>query len=497
MTMTPRAAHRALLPIVLLAALGARADAQPRPNPLFADGAVLQRDARVPVWGTASPGERVTVRMAGQRATATADADGAWRVTLAPLRAGGPHVLTVAGRDTVRVRDVLVGEVWVASGQSNMALALGRAAGADTVLPRSADSLLRVFVVGQDTSETPLRAVRRGTWARADSASLRGFSAVAYFFARDLRRALGAGVPVGVIGSYWGGTNAEAWTPRAAMTGDSTLETIVRQRDAERRDPSMRTTPVPRNPHWIAPLYNAMVAPLHPYAIRGVVWYQAESNATRAAAYRSLFPALVRGWRSGWGQGDFPFVYVQLPNYLPNGAERPRPTWAEMRAAQLHASRVLPNVAMVVTTDQGDPADLHPTRKDVVGARLARAARAVAYGERVAWSGPRWSSMTVRGDTAVLAFTHVGGSLVLRADSLPGAAAGFEVAAADGRWAPARAAVRGDRLHVWSDAVRAPTAIRYGWADAPPVTLYDTEGLPASPFRTDDAPPAPRRPRDR
>jgi len=487
------ARRSALLGLASLIACTAPAAAQLRPNPLFADGAVLQRGVPVPVWGTgARSGERVAVSLGAQRVSATAAADGRWTARLAPLAAGGPYALVIAGeRDTVRVRDVMAGEVWVAGGQSNMGLTLERAAGGDTVLPRSADSLLRVFLVGRDTADTALAAVRRGRWARADSAALRNFSAVAYFFARDLRRAM-PGVAVGVIGSYWGGTGAAPWASRAALERVPALRGMLLRADSVRVDPS-RSPPraqsggpggAARNPQHPGVLHNAMIAPLQPYAIRGAIWYQGEANAGRADEYRTLFPTMIADWRAGWGQGDFPFLFVQLPNYLPDTVETLRARWAQLRAAQLHASRVVPNAAMVVTVDLGEPHNLHPTRKDVVGARLALAARAVAYGERnVEYAGPRYESMAARGDSVLLAFTHRGGGLRLApADSVTG----FEVAGADGVWAPARAALRGDRVLVWSPAVRAPKVVRYGWLDNPPVTLTSAEGLPASPFRTDD-----------
>ncbi|GLC23647.1 sialate O-acetylesterase [Roseisolibacter agri] len=470
-----------------LAALGAftlaaPAHAQVTLHPLFVDGAVLQRGVRLPVWGTAPAGERVTVTVAGQRATAVAGADGAWRVRLAPLAAGGPHVLVAAGRaDTARARDVLVGEVWVAGGQSNMGLVTRRVPGADTVLAQAPDSGLRLFLVGQDSADAPIAAPRRGTWTRADSATVAGFSAVAYYFARDLRRRLG--VPVGIIGSYWGGTTAETWASRPAMDRVPALQPLLARFDAEQRDPSLRKLPLPKAPKRPAILYNAMIASLQPYAIRGAIWYQGESNAGRATEYRALFPAVIDGWRAGWGQGDFPFLFVQLPGYLPDTVETPRANWAQLRAAQLHVARTVPNVGMIVSHDQGEPHDLHPTRKDVVGARLARAARALAYGEPVAWAGPRFEALRVRGDTAELTFSHAR-TLVARGDTL----AGFELAGADGRWVPARAVVRGARVLAWSPALRAPTAARYGWRDFPIANLTDTDGLPASPFRTDDAP---------
>jgi sialate O-acetylesterase len=223
-----------------------------------------------------------------------------------------------------------------------------------------------------------------------------------------------------------------------------------------------------------------MIAPLQPYAIKGAIWYQGEANARRAEAYRTLFPATIASWRTGWGQGDFPFVFVQLPNYLPDSVEKARATWAELREAQRIVTAAVPNAPMVVTVDQGEAHNLHPTRKDEVGRRLSLAARATVYGERVEWSGPQYVRHAVRGDTVVIEFSHAAG-LTLRADST----SGFTIAGADGRWSPARAIVRGTLVLAWSVDVHAPKGVRYGWWDDPPVTLRNAAGLPASPFRTD------------
>jgi sialate O-acetylesterase len=469
--------ERRAIAAALLALGTTRADAQLRLNSVFTDGAVLQRDVAVPVWGMGTPGTAVKVEVPRHAAVAKVNADGRWRVKLGAMPATAtPFGMTVsAGADTVRVRDLLVGEVWVAGGQSNMGLTLARAAGADTILPRTADAGLRVFLVARDSAPTPpANGVRKGRWAHADSASLHDFSAVAYFFARELRRSLG--VPVGVIGSYWGGTNAEAWTDRARMErGDSVLRAIVAKSDAERRDSSLRTAP--RNPNWPAALYTTMIAPLQPYAIRGAIWYQGEANARRATVYRTLFPETIASWRAGWEQGDFPFLFVQLPNYLPDSVEKPRATWAELREAQRAVSRSVPNAVMVTTIDQGEAHNLHPTRKDEVGRRLAVAARATVYGERVEWSGPQYERHALRGDTIVVDFSHAAG-LTLRA----GATTGIELAGADGRWVPAQAIVRGTQVLAWSPDAHAPVGVRYAWRDDPPVTLWNAAGLPASPF---------------
>lgn len=456
-----------------------QAQAQLRLNTLFTDGAVLQRDVEVPVWGRGTP--NAIVRVTGPRSVSTTkvNAAGVWRASLNPMPATSTpfEIVVASGADTVRVRDLVVGEVWLAGGQSNMGLTLERAAGADSILPRTNDPELRVFLVARDSSaELPTNGVRKGSWAHADSASLRNFSAVAYFFARDLRKSLG--VPVGIIGSYWGGTNAEAWTDRARMErGDSILRAIVTRSDAERRDSTLRTGPAPKNPNWPAALYNTMIAPLAPYAIKGAIWYQGEANARRAAAYPTVFGTTIASWRGAWGQGDFPFLFVQLPNYLPDSVEKARATWAELRDAQWKVSRGVPNVVMVTAIDQGESHNLHPTYKTEVGRRLSLAARGTVYGEKIEWSGPQVASHSLRGDTLVVDFTHAIG-LTLR----PGPTASVEVRGVDGRWIAAEATVRDTQLLAWSPLVRAPNAIRYAWRDDPAVTLWNAVGLPASPF---------------
>jgi sialate O-acetylesterase len=467
--------------VVAALLLPVAAHAQLRVNPLFTDGAVLQRGMAVPVWGWAPNGDRVTVSVAGRSASAVASG-GAWRVRLPALAAGGPYTMTVAtAHDTLRVQGVLVGEVWIAGGQSNMGFTLAREAGADSLVPAAGDSLLRLFLVKRDSADSALQAVRGGAWASSTPASAAGFSAVAYLFARELRRSLG--VPVGVIGSYWGGTPAEAWTPRAALEAEPALKPLLEKADARRKDPSLRPGGPAKNPQHPGLLYNAMIAPLQPVAVRGVIWYQGETNAPRGEEYRTLFPTTIRSWRRGWGRDSLPFLFVQLPGYIAQADSlEPAPgtsRWAELRDAQLFTSRTVPRTAMVVAIDQGDAHNLHPTHKQVVAHRLALAALATEYGRPVAWSGPRASSLGIRGDTAVVGFVHDSGGLAVRGDTL----AGFEALTADGAWHPARATVRRGEVRVWVPGRSGPTAVRYDWGDFPFGNLVDRAGLPAAPFR--------------
>jgi sialate O-acetylesterase len=637
------------------------------PNPLFADHAVLQQATAVPVWGTADPGEAVTVELAGQTASTTAAPDGKWGVQLAPLKAGGPFTLTIAGKNKVVLDDILIGEVWIAGGQSNMERQLGLRAGQQPIdnwekeAAAAQHPQIRQFLVAQEKSLTPLAAVK-GQWTVCTPEAVKDFTAVGYFFARDLQKA--RHVPIGIIHSSWGGTPAEAWTSAAGLAtlpdfadAPAELKLLVADPEAARRryeakleswfaardggsvpgrrwsDPALDadgwktmslptlweeagepdlngvvwfrrafdlpaaaagaageldlgmvddidTTfvngvkvgatigydlprkyvvpagllkpgrnviavrvldtgggggiwgqqrlqlvlkpkataaglqtaslggaggppPVALSGPWRyrigmrledAPLppvgvigdvntptilYNAMIGPLVPYAIRGVIFYQGEANVHRERQYRSLFPALIADWRRAWGT-EFPFLFVQIAPFAD--------MTPELRDAQLATFEHTPKTAMAVTIDIGDAKDIHPPHKQAVGARLALAARALAYGEKLEYSGPVFEAMKVRGTKATLTFTHVGGGLLAKG----GALKGFTIAGADGAFHAARAEIRGKTVVVSSDAVTRPVAVRYGWANVPDGNLFNKVGLPASPFRTGgDSSPAP------
>lgn len=478
--------------------------AEVKPNPLFSDNAVLQRDGKVPVWGTADEGEKVTVEFAGQKLETVAK-DGKWKVELPPMPASSePRTLTVSGAsNTVTATNILVGEVWLCSGQSNMEWRLDKATNGAAAAAASADPLLRLTLLAHRDIDIPQERADIA-WKPCESNSVAGFSAVGYYFGRDLRSRLG--VPVGLIGSYYGGTPAEAWTSRETLAADPRFKPLQdRQAKSEADfDPAKLEArnqkikadyeaaaaqavaegkPKPAGPRLMVPpakdknrpscLYNGMIAPLQPYALRGVIWYQGESNAGEYVLYRKLFPAMITSWRKQWGMGDFPFLFVQIAPF-----KRQNPG---IREAQLISWDSVPNAAMAVTTDVGNPDDIHPIDKEPVGHRLALAARALAYGEKIEYSGPIQSSMKVEGNRAVLSFTHMGDGLIAK----DGALRGFMVAGSDGRFFPARAEIKGETVEVSSLEVPVPTAVRYGWAYVPDVNLFNKEGLPASPFRTD------------
>lgn len=499
-----------LLAAGLAAASGPAAWATVKPDTLFSDGAVLQQGIRVPVWGSAEDGEKVTVSIQDQTASTTAR-DGRWMVRLKPLQAGGPFTLTIAGAYTVEVKDVLVGEVYVCSGQSNMEFSLAQAANAREALASSKDPMLRLFTVPKAVSETPVHELT-GQWQRCEPESAASFSAVAYFFGRDLRQALK--VPVGLIHSSWGGTPAEAWTSRATLESspglrgiltahdramdqyvpalaayrdalDRYIEAVQQARQAGKELPKPPAFPNnPENQNSPSVLYNAMVVPLQPYAIRGAIWYQGESNAGRAYEYQTLFPAMIRNWRADWKEGDFPFLFVQLAPFMKITSEPQESAWAELREVQRLTTLSVSHTAMAVITDVGEENDIHPRRKEPVGARLAIAARAIAYGERIEYSGPTYHRMQVDGNRIALEFRHAEGGLVARGGEL----AGFTIAGEDRKFVTAQTAIQGDRIIVSSPQVPRPVAVRYGWANYPVVDLFNGAGLPASPFRTDDFP---------
>ena len=464
-----RCIFRPLAIAAAIVCLTASAQAEVRPHHLFSDHAVLQQGMPVNVFGFADGDEKVTVSLQGQEAS-TKSADGRWQVTLDKLEAGGPFELTIAGENNkVVVNDVLVGEVWVCSGQSNMQWAISQSSDAEANIAASENASIRLITVPRRAAAEPESDIE-AVWELCGPATTPGFSAVAYHFGRDLQQRLG--VPVGLISSNYGGTVAEAWTSRESLHANPAFQYFL-------------TNPVdPANPNSPTGLYNAMIHPLLPASIRGAIWYQGESNAGRAYEYRTLFPAMIEDWRQAFKQPEMPFFFVQLAPWRAIVAEPGESDWAELREAQLLTSINLPHTGQAVITDLGDEADIHPPQKGPVGERLARAARALVYGEDVEYSGPLYDKLTVSGEKAILSFTHLGGGLVAR----DGALKGFTVCGADRKFYNAEAQIDGDTVVVSSPQVAEPVAVRYGWANYPVVNLFNQAELPASPFRTDDFP---------
>lgn len=657
-SLKPKAALLGLL-VAMFAILGQASvradDAKPFLHPLFTDNMVLQRGMADPVWGWTTPGQAVTVSLSGKTAKAVANADGKWTAHIGPFTAGGPYTLTVSGPQSVTLNNVMIGDVWICSGQSNMQFGIGNGLNSTQEISNANYPNIRLFMVTNVASDTPRETVpvnaAEGHWQACTPQTIaiggwNGFTAVGYFFGRDLQQDIH--VPIGLIETTWGGTIAEAWTSAEALDkmpdfapavdqlqktalqpgqsyddkleawyakhdpgsvgatwGDPTLDAsawktmplpqdfqdagdpaianvngvmwfrrtfdvpagdagkngvlhlmvddndttwvngvkvgategwnversyavpstllkptgnVIAVRDLDTGgkggiygDPANLNldfpggtplsltgpwsyklgTPLPtdnslpaaqNNPNVVTVLYNGMIAPLIPFGVKGAIWYQGESNAGRGKQYQTLLPTMITDWRSRFGVGTFPFLVVQLANYGGNPAQPSESGWAELREAQLMTAEQLPKTGLATAVDIGDPGNIHPTNKQEVGRRLALNAEAIAYGQKVEYSGPLYQSMTVEGSTIRVHFTHVTGGLVNKA---PDKLQGFAIAGADGHFVWADAKIDGNTLVVSSPDVPAPTQVRYAWADSPTTSLYNGAGLPASPFRTD------------
>lgn len=485
---------------VLGAAVLGSARADVRLHGLFTDHMVLQQGTPVAIWGWAKEGEEVSVEFRDQKVSTKAR-DGKWMIELKALKAGGPDSLKVSGENTIEVEDVQVGEVWICSGQSNMQWPLNRSFEAETAIANSSNPMIRLYTVPRLKADSPENDVSAG-WAVCKPEVSGDFSAVAYYFGRDLQKAMG--VAVGLIHTSWGGSPAEVWMSQEQLESNSRYrreilenheaslkryetalaEFEAKQAELKKKGKTSEQRP-PRKPFWKpAELYNGMIAPLIPYGIKGAIWYQGESNVSRAYQYRSLFADMIRNWRRDWGQGDFAFLEVQLAPFKKIKEEPGDSDWAELREAQLLATQILPNVGMAVITDVGEQDDIHPRKKEPVGARLALAARGMAYDEEIVYSGPIYKAMRIRDNRLVLTFDHVGGGLEAKGGDLTG----FTIAGADGKFVKADARIRRNRVIVRSREIPEPAVVRFGWADFPVVNLWNKEGLPATPFRTDDFP---------
>lgn len=475
----------------------------------FSDHAVLQQGLPVPVWGTADAGEKVAVTCAGQTKTATADAQGRWRVKLDPLTVGGsPLEMTIAGSSTIVLKDLLVGEVWVCSGQSNMQMSVKSSNNSDQEIAAATFPLIRLYSVERKTSDQPLETCK-GDWKECTPANIPQFSAVAYFFGRHLHQELK--VPIGLIHTSWGGTPAEAWTSREALSGNAEMKDVFAAWDkrmadlpkaqakfeqdnaawkkaAEEAKAAGKPAPKPprapegqNSPHKPASLRNGMITPLLPYAIKGALWYQGESNSGQPMKYRTLLPLMISDWRQAWGQGDFPFHIVQLANYMKRMPDPTDTNWAALREAQWLTTVRVPKTGLAVTIDIGDGEDIHPKNKQDVGKRLALAALAQDYGKQIEYSGPVFKELKTDGAKAIVSFTHLGGGLVAKGGKLTG----FAIAGEDRKFVWADATVDGDTVVLTNAAVAKPVIVRYAWADNPECSLYNKADLPAVPFRSD------------
>ena len=486
--------------------------------PLFRDHAVFQRDKPLPIWGRADVGEHVTVTFRGQTISTTATADagataGRWIVYLAPVSASTqPAELTVTGKNTVRVTDILTGEVWLCSGQSNMERKVSQTLNADQEIATASNPLIRVITIKHRESDTPVTDAETTGWLLPSPQTAPDFSAVGYYFARDLQPRLG--VPIGIIHSSWGGTQIESWISAATLNANPAFAVVAQrwqklladypaskaaydktmsaraaeQAAAKAKNEKPKTYPYIRPPaghgHQDTPsgLFNGMINPLMPFALRGVLWYQGESNAIRPNEYHALFAAMITQWRSNLGQGDIPFFWVQLPNYKNNNNANAT-DWASLREAQTQ-TLTLPATAQAVTIDIGEPDNIHPLNKQEVARRLALIARALVYGATVDYSGPILATAKREGAAMRVSFAKGADGLTARSKPLQS----FELAGADKIFHPATAQIDSadNTILVTSKAVPDPVAVRYAWRNSPEANLFNSAGLPAAPFRSDD-----------
>ncbi|HEY3412326.1 MAG TPA: sialate O-acetylesterase [Armatimonadota bacterium] len=452
-------------------------------SPMFGSHMVLQRGIKAPVWGWAAPGTTVTVAIAGKSADAVAGADGRWLARIGPLKAGGPHTLTVNGPKSVTLDDVLVGDVWVASGQSNMEMTVAESRDAAKEIAAANYPRLRLYKVNRCVALEP-QDIPVGHWDECAPSTVSAFSAIAYYFGREVHTR--TDIPIGLVETCWGGTVAEAWTSAEALAQIPDFAPALAKNRMLKRQLSSnpKSVDLSDQPNLATVLFNGMVAPVIPFGIKGAIWYQGSSNAARAYQYRTLLPTMINDWRARWGVGDFPFYIGQLYNYM---AQKPEPgddEWAELREAQSMTAKALPHSGIAVAIDIGETETIHPLNKQDLGRRLALNALAKDYGKKVEYSGPDYQSMKVESGKIRLTFTHIGGGLVAKGGKLTG----FAIAGVDRKFVWADVVIDGESVVVSSSGVPEPVAVRYAWASNPVCNLYNKGGLPASPFRTDDWP---------
>lgn len=476
---------------------------------VLSDNMVLQRGMPIAIWGHADPDEQVTVTLMGDKASAVAGPNGQWQATLGPHPAGGPYSLTVTGKNTVTLSNVLIGDLWLCGGQSNMEFTLRRASTATAAIAASADPLLRFFKVRTAKPTAPADDVQ-GAWTVSGPDTAGAMTAVGYFFGRDLRKA--EGIPIGLISSNVGGTPAQSWTRAAPLAANPDLKRRYVDTDSAnqaKHDAAMAAyttalaaakaagTKEPTKPFGFWPssvLYNGMIAPLVRLPIEGVLWYQGESNSHDPEGYWALLPTMINDWRAQWNEPALPFLIVQL---APFGSHEDHDTaWAKTREAQAEIARTVPHVGLAVITDVGLQDNIHPTNKEPVGDRLALFARKQVYGEKeLVAEGPTYRAMQIMGSKIKVTFDNVGDGLAIRggeASAVPVPAdrlVGFTVAGPDGQFVPAEAKIVGkDTVEVSAPQVPQPKAVRYGFVNFPVVNLWNKNGLPACPFRTDRTP---------
>ncbi|MGI6401125.1 MAG: sialate O-acetylesterase [Thermoguttaceae bacterium] len=444
---------------------------------IFGNDMILQRDVETPIWGWASPGERVTVDICEQRQSVVADETGKWSVELEPQPAGGPFEMTVSASNTIKFTDVYFGDVWICAGQSNVSFPLKRSQDAKSTIETANYPRFRFITVRSTSADEPQNNIS-GKWEVCSPKTTPDLSAIAYYFGQYLQTELS--VPIGVIVVASSNSTCEAWVEREKLAKTQSLAPLIEEERLAKATSTQRAGAV----------FNGMISPICPYAIKGVVMYQGESNASRAYQYRSLFKQLILSWREKWGDQTFPFIYVQLPNFMASRDEPSSSAWAELREAQ-HLALTLPNTYEVVTIDVGDANDLQPKNKKTVGVRLANVALAKVYDKDAPWTGPEFKSAEIVDDKIIITFDHAEGGLVASENSQSDGTTlfGFAIAGSDRKfyWADAEI-FEENKVILTSPDVPRPVAARYAWADNPICNLTNTVGLPASLFRTDDWP---------
>lgn len=505
--MNRRLLKRLLLLTVLAGSCLSTAQAELKMSSIFGDRMVLQQKQPIHIWGWTAPGQKVQAQLESSQASGTADQTGRFDLMLDPVDAGGPYELKVTADETRTFTDVLVGEVWLCSGQSNMQWSVKQANDPDLEIRTARYPKIRLITVPQVGTQEPQNDFK-GEWQECSPETVPDFSAVGYFFGRQLHQTLD--VPIGLIDNAWGGSAAEAWVRRDLLQDKEIYEPLLQRweqleatfdyesemaayRDRLKKWQESKKGNRPRAPrnqlagqHRPANLYNGVLKPILGYTIRGTIWYQGESNASRAYQYRELFPLMISSWREEWGQGDFPFYWVQLADYRSERDEPADSDWAELREAQTMTMKRLKNTGEAVITDLGEASDIHPKNKQDVAKRLARWALANEYGLDIVYRSPAYQSVEFENGKAILKFDHVGGGLDTFDVNTP---IGFTIAGEDKAFHHATAKiVDKNTIEVHAEAVQNPVAVRYAWADNPVCNVQNREGLPLTPFRTDDWP---------
>lgn len=507
-----------LAPLLLALAIPFTAAAELKLPAIIGSNMVLQQKQANPLWGWDAPGTEVTVSFAGQKKTAKAGADGKWTVKLDPLPANAkPQAMKIKGTTEKELANILVGEVWVCSGQSNMQWSVNSSWDADLEIATAKFPNLRLITVPNLGTQEPQKDFR-GEWKECSPQTVGGFTAVGFFFGRVLHRALD--VPVGLINNAWGGSAAEAWVRRDVLEKDPRFKTLMdntRANEARLGKPEVKakyqadlaawqkraddakkagqpfTERMPAAPDfWLTGnarpgnIYNGALLPTIGYGIKGAIWYQGESNASRAKEYADLFPLMIQHWRSEWQQGDFPFYWVQLADFMAEKTDPAQATtsaWAELRESQTKTQAKIKNGGQAVIIDLGEANDIHPKNKRDVAERLARWALAKDYGMKLPYRSPEFKTAEFANGKATVTLDTFGSTL--RTVDV-GEVKGFVICGADKKWVWAQAKIAGkDRVEVSSPGVPQPVAVRYAWADNPVCNLYTTDGLPVTPFRSD------------